>query len=130
MAMMVSLRNFHLDDRIGISANVKANVPIYIPKPLQRAAIAAGMVFCDNADEHLKAAFDEGETPPQRTREEIEALVMAAFPAIVEKNNSSDFTANGVPTSGAVFRACGEKVPQKDLNTMWIEYKSKQNEAE
>jgi len=95
---------------------------------LQKAALAAGMVFCDDAAEQVKKVFAEPESPDELTREQRDLLVKKAFEDISATNVSTDFTGTGIPTSGAVFRACGQKVPQKDIAALWTEFKIPKDE--
>lgn len=128
MATMLSLRTFRLTDKCPASVSVVANTPVHVPPMLQKAALAAGMVFCDDAAEQVKKVFAAPDEPDQLTRDQRDLLVKKAFEDLSATNISTDFTATGVPTSGAVFRACGQKVPQKDIAALWAEFKIPKDE--
>lgn len=123
MSKMLSLRTFRLTGDSPCTVSVKANEPTHIPPSLHKAALAAGMVFCDDAEASVKKVFESEPEKTELTRDQLETLVKKAFADICEANVSTDFSASGVPTSGAVFRATGQKVPQKDLNAMYAEFK-------
>jgi hypothetical protein len=128
MTTMLSLRTFRLTDKCPASVSVVANTPVHVPPMLHKAALAAGMVFCNDADEQVKKVFAEPESPDELTREQRDLLVKKAFEDISATNVSTDFTGTGIPTSGAVFRACGQKVPQKDIAALWTEFKIPKDE--
>lgn len=128
MSKMISLRTFRLTDCCPASVSVRANEPVHVPPMLQKAALAAGMVFCDDADEQVKKVFDEPASPEELTRDQRDSLVRKAFEDLSATNISTDFTGTGIPTSGAVFRACGQKVPQKDITALWTEFKIAKDE--
>lgn len=128
MAMMKSLRSFCLMDRAPVSVSVKADTPVFVPPMLQKAAIAAGMIFCEDQEKQTAEVFKAPEGRTELTRDQRDALINKAFAKLVETNVSTDFTASGTPTSGAIFRETEQKVPQKDINVLYAEFKIPKDE--
>lgn len=107
---------------------VEAGVPTHVPKALHSVALEKGLEPCDANGKPLGNAADLVEDPPKvllapEDADEREAAIKEAMKAIVARNDASDFTSGGTPSSTAVTAAVGWKVDQKENRKVWEKHR-------
>lgn len=126
MAEFVLNRSHTLRTTNGVITFVKGQ-PTSVPRDMERDAVSIGAVPVDGE-------FDTSDpvTPEKPVLHGIEREeeLYAAFALIAEKNDSKEFTAQGVPTIKAVEKIVSFDVDRSEVVEAWGEYKIKLAEAE
>jgi hypothetical protein len=127
MAEFILNRTFTLRTTNGVISFTKGE-PTLVPPLMERDVVAVGGVRADGADVDM----EEAQTPAKPIVSGIERQddIFAAFGLICEKNDSKDFTGQGVPTVKAVEKIVNFDVDRAELVEAWNEYKAKLAEAE
>ena len=116
-------RNYVLRSTLGHSVAFKKNEPVFVPKLIEREAVAIGAHPVEgDAPDMLPS--EEVVTPPLTPDERAEQL-FTAFEMLVESNDSKDFTGAGVPTVTAVKKLVEFDVDRNEITTAWAEYKQR-----
>jgi hypothetical protein len=119
-------RNYLLRSTLGFTIQFEKGVPAYVPPPVEREAVSIGAerVDGDNPD----VLPPEAPEAVSMSDDERRAALYAAFDKIAARNDSKDFTGQGVPTAKAVEKLVPFDVERVELNTMWQQYKVKDAE--
>ena len=127
MAEFILNRTFTLRTTNGVLSFVKGE-PTRVPPLMERDVVAIGGIRADGQDVDM----EEAPTPakPIVTGIERQDDLFAAFGLICEKNDSKEFTGQGVPTVKAVEKIVSFDVDRAELVEAWHEYKAKIAEAE
>lgn len=114
--MMVLNRDFTLASTLGHVLTFKKNEPLPVPSIMVRACGEIGAVRADGED-----VFKPAEAPPATPVDPGTRLkeIRTAFDEIVQRNNSSDFTAGGTPTVTSVSAAVGYRVDRAEILRAW-----------
>lgn len=116
--LMVFHRNFVMTTKSGRSIEFRKDEPVHVPPMCMAEAIAIGARMADGTDVENLPAEPKPITAPSDP--EIRAKeIVKAFKTIVAKNDREDFMASGTPTSAAVSREVGFKVPNKEVSQVW-----------
>lgn len=102
----------------------KKGEPTYVPPDCYDEVIAIGAV----PEEELVEAEQPAGSEPTDLAARRSAL-FDAFDAIVLRNNSSDFTAGGVPGAKAVAAILGWTPDNKERTDAWNKYREEKGEA-
>lgn len=102
----------------------KKGEPTYVPPDCYDEVIAIGAV----PEEELVEAEQSAGSEPTDLAARRSAL-FDAFDAIVLRNNSSDFTAGGVPGAKAVAAILGWTPDNKERTDAWNKYREEKGEA-
>lgn len=112
------LNRTHLfQSTLGHTLSFVKGKPAYVPPILEREVAAIGGERVDGKRVELL----DDPTPEQSNlgAEERAALITEAFKVLIEKNDSKDFTAAGVPTVKAVERELGIDVDRVEVVDAW-----------
>ena len=121
MNLFVLNRNYTLRTTMGHSIEFKKDEPTFVPRIVQKEAVAIGALPADGDAPNVLAPEI---STPQYSVEEQMAQIQTAFELLIERNDSKDFTGSGVPSVKAVERIVGFSVDRADLNAAWAEYKT------
>lgn len=102
----------------------KKGEPTYVPPDCYDEVIAIGAV----PEEELVEAEQPAGSEPTDLAARRSAL-FDAFDAIVLRNNSSDFTAGGVPGAKAVAAILGWTPDNKERTDAWNKYREEKGEV-
>lgn len=127
MSEFVLNRTFTVRTTNGVISFIKGE-PTHVPPNMHRDIIALGGVRADGSDVDMSEAAVI--TKPVVVGVERQDELFAAFGLIVEKNDSKDFTGQGVPSVKAVEKIVSFDVDRAELAEAWAEYKVAQAEAE
>lgn len=111
----------------GVISFVKGE-PTLVPRDMERDVIGIGAVRADGSDADTSEPVTADK--PVLHGIEREEELYAAFALISEKNDSKEFTAQGVPTIKAVEKIVSFDVDRSEVVEAWGEYKIKLAEAE
>ena len=120
-------RTFTLRTTNGVISFVKGE-PTLVPASMVRDTIAIGGIRADGSEVDTSEPVEP--TKPVVTGLEREDDLFAAFALLIEKNDSKDFTGQGVPSVKAVEKIVSFDVDRAELIEAWTEYKVKTAEAE
>ena len=114
---MVFHKNYTLRSTLGHMLTFKKDVPMPVPGVMVRACAEIGAKRVDGEE-----AFDEPEvkteTQPIDPNQRMDD-VRAAIDKIVERNDSSDFTAGGTPKVASVTAETGYKIDMTEVKRAW-----------
>lgn len=114
-------RNYTHRSLLGHSVEFKKGEPVFVPPILEKEVVAIGAQRVDGENpavvEEVKKA-EEVLSDEQRKEE-----LYAAFDLIVERNDSGDFTAQGIPTVKAVEKIVGFNVEKKEVAESYAAYR-------
>ena len=120
-------RNYTHRSLLGHSVEFKKGEPVFVPPILEKEVVAIGAQRVDGENpavvEEVKKA-EEVLSDEQRKEE-----LYAAFDLIVERNNSGDFTAQGIPTVKAVEKIVSFNVDKKEVVDTYGEYRVAKQEG-
>jgi hypothetical protein len=84
---------------------------------------ADGKLFPEQGEEIVaEAAESSPRAAPQDPELRAEKL-LEAFKAIIERNDSKEFTGGGTPNAEAVSMRLGWKVDQKEVRQAWVKHR-------
>jgi hypothetical protein len=103
--------------------------PTVVPKAMWAEVQEKGILPVEDSGEPVKPG--EAQTVPVAPKivlppegqERIDRIV-EAFKAIVERNNSADFTGGSTPAASAVTAAVRFKVDQKEVRSLWEKHRA------
>ena len=120
-------RNYTHRSLLGHSVEFKKGEPVFVPPILEKEVVAIGAQRVDGENpavvEEIKKA-EEVLSDEQRKEE-----LYAAFDLIVERNDSGDFTAQGIPTVKAVEKIVSFNVDKKEVVDTYGEYRVAKQEG-
>ena len=120
-------RNYTHRSLLGHSVEFKKGEPVGVPPILEKEVVAIGAQRVDGENpavvEEIKKA-EEVLSDDQRKEE-----LYAAFDLIVERNDSGDFTAQGIPTVKAVEKIVSFNVDKKEVVDTYGEYRVAKQEG-
>ena len=127
MPKFVLNRNYLLRTTAGCVAFEKG-VPTWVTPEMQRYAQEIGAERVDGpAEDFLEP---EQEAKPEVGPIERQEELYAAFGMLIERNESGDFTGQGVPTVKAVEKIVSFDVDRAEVTSAWAEYKQAKAEAQ
>lgn len=115
-------RDYVLRTTKGYTVAFKKGKPVFVPPLIEKDAVAIGAERADNGKTDVLAP-ETGEKVPM-TFEELREAMFAAFDLLVEKNESDDFTAQGVPKVAVVEKMIETDIDRKELVEAWAEYRA------
>lgn len=127
MSEFVLNRTFTVRTTNGVISFIKGE-PTLVPSSMVRDVIAIGGVRADGSDVDMSEAAVV--TKPVVVGVERQDELFAAFGLLVEKNDSKDFTGQGVPSVKAIEKIVGFDVDRTEVLEAWGEYKIAKAEAE
>lgn len=127
MPEFVLNRNHTLRTTNGVISFAKGE-PTLVPSDMVLAVIAIGAIRADGAD--VDTSEPEIGAKPSPAGIERQEELYAAFALIAEKNDSKEFTGQGVPTVKAIEKIVSFDVDRSEVVEMWTSYKISIAEAE
>jgi hypothetical protein len=120
---MVLHRSYVLGSKFGHSIGFDAGKPTWVPPNVVPEAVAVGAAMADgtSADIITDPVVPKAPSDPAVRAADIEK----AFVGIAARNERDDFMASGTPTSEAVSKVVGYKVPSKEISQVWSAYKER-----
>jgi hypothetical protein len=119
MPDMTLNRNYTLVSFAGRVINFEKNKPVYVPPQCVKEALAIG---AQGVDEKLDILDPEAKEETAYTLDERLELIKATFPELEAANERESFTAQGVPTVGAIEAITGFDVNAKERDAAWTAY--------
>lgn len=121
-------RNHVLRSTNGVVSFEKGK-PTWVVPALEKEAVAIG---AERVDGDAPDPLSEMDKPslPTYSPEEREEQIKIAFEMLVERNESKDFTAQGVPTVKAVERIVGFEVERGEILEVWAAVKQAKAEGQ
>lgn len=110
-------RNYLHRSTLGHSVGFEKGVPAYVPPELEREVSALGAERVDGQGDGPLGK--EEVAPVELSAEEREIMIAAAFEQITKRNDSKDFTGQGVPTIKAVEKIVSFDVERTELVELW-----------
>lgn len=126
----VSHRDITITSTLGYSLAFEKGKPMHVPRAMHPEVMEKGIMPCDakgNALDAPEAAAISPDAPkvlvsPEDPEERKDAI-KTVLQALVDRNDPHDFSASGIPSSGAVTAALGWKVEPKEIRPIWQEMK-------
>ena len=115
-------RDFVLRTTMAHTIAFKKGEPTWVPPIIEKEAIAIGAERADNGKTDILVPEANGKS--QMTFEELREALFTAFDLLVEKNESDDFTAQGVPKVAVVEKMIETDIDRKELVEAWTEYRA------
>jgi len=120
-------RNYTHRSLLGHSVEFKKGEPVFVPPILEKEVVAIG---AQRVDGENPAVVDEAPvTPPELTDDQRQDELYAAFDLLVERNETTDFTAQGIPTVKAVEKIVGFNVEKKEVAESYAAYRIAKQEV-
>ena len=133
LQMFVSNRSIVVRSaRSGQAIRFEKDTPMGVPRIMHDEVMEKGILPVDADVEKVVAAVSEQKKmvlAPDDQMEREDAL-LAAMKAIVDGNDSKNFTGAGCPNAKAVSMALGWHVDQKDVRTVWEKHRVTLTESE
>lgn len=122
MPKYVLNRNYTHRSILGHTIGFVKGEPTWVPPgPIELEVAAIGAERVDGEQPNL---VPEGaKQKVELTGEELEQLMREAFKELIEKNDSADFTAAGVPTVKAMEKIVGENLTAREIAELWAKVK-------
>lgn len=120
-------RNYLLRTLAGCVAFEKG-VPTWVTPEMQKEAQAIGAERADGPDTDILEAEKPTYSAPVGIEREEE--IYAAFELIVERNESTDFTGQGVPTVKAMEKIVPFDLDRGEITAAWAAFKQLKAEAQ
>ncbi len=119
---VLSTRSYLLATTNGVISFVKGE-PTWVPPHMEKDAVHIGAECVDGEGAQLLDAEERLPDIPQGGDREQQLFI--AFDLLVDRNESSDFTAQGVPTVKSVEKIVGFDVDRSEIQEQWPLYKQK-----
>jgi hypothetical protein len=120
-------RNYTLRTTNGVISFLKGE-PTHVPPFMEKDIIAIGGVRADGAE--VDAIEPAPTLKPVVEGVERQDDLYAAFEMLIERNDSKDFTGQGVPSVKAIEKIVGFDVDRTEVVEAWGAYKIAKAEAE
>jgi hypothetical protein len=104
----------------------KKGEPTWVVPHMERDAKAIGAECVEG--EGVKLLEDEPKLPVIPQGGEREQQIFIAFDMLIERNESTDFTGQGVPTVKAIESIVGFDADRAEINEYWALYKERKAE--
>lgn len=114
-------RDFTHRSTLGV-ISFEEGVPTHVPPHMEKEVIAIGAVRAEG--DTPKVLEPETKLPEIPVGDDRESEIKAAFDLLIERNDSNDFTGQGVPTVKAVEKIVGFDVDRKELVELWAAIKA------
>lgn len=115
-------RNYTLRSTSGVIQFVKGE-PTFVPRHMEREVVAIGGELADLDVVAPTLVPQDAALPDVPRGEDRSEQIQIAMALIVERNESSDFTASGSPTVKAVEKITGFDVDRNEVASAWTKFK-------
>lgn len=122
----VSRRDQMVRTTHGACITFEKNKPTHVPKALHSIVLEKGILPCNDTGKELDLEKAAAAVPQEvqllvapETAEERGEAILKILKALVERNNSADFGASGIPKQDAVLTALGWAVDAKEIRQVW-----------
>lgn len=127
MPKMVLNREYTLASLAGRVINFHKGIPVHVPPECVREALQVG---AEGADEKLDVLTPEVPVADPLTLDERKEMIKVAFYEMVQKNDRTAFTAQGIPAIPALVSIVGFDVAGKERDEAWTEYLAEKSDAD
>lgn len=119
MPEFVLNRNYTLRSLNGHIITFTKGEPAYVPPVCVKEALLIG---AEPTGEAIDILDPEKAPPVPMSAAEREEAIIAAFGMLEDRNDSRDFSGNGIPTKVAVEKLVEFDVLKKEIDSMWVAY--------
>ena len=123
--MYVANRDVMVPTDYGYMIGFKKDVPMYVPPLAREACLAKGIMPVDGEIPIVK----EEEKPQEPIGPERKRQIKAGIKVLMEKNDTNDFTAGGVPKEAALRRDLGFRMNRREISDAFKEVRVELQEA-
>lgn len=123
----VSNRDYVYRSLFGHSIEFFKNVPVEVPKQLHSGLLAVGILPADGEVEVGKDTVVPGTKPPVLAPEDGDEradMILGVIKAMVEGNDSKNFTGGGQPNADAVSASLGWKTDVNEISKIWLAHRA------
>ena len=121
-------RNYYHSSTMGHAIRFTKGEPVFVPSIIEKEVIALGAERVDG--ERTDPLEPEQVEAPVMGQDERETKIVDAMESIYAKNDSKDFTGQGVPSVKALERILGFDVDRAEVNGLWNAFKIAKAEAQ
>lgn len=114
-------RDYTYRSTLGV-ISFEEGVPTHVPPHMEKEIVGIGGVRADGDNPDILEQAPK--LPDVPVGDDREAEIKAAFDLLIERNDSNDFTGQGVPTVKAVEKIVGFDVDRKELVELWAAIKA------
>lgn len=126
MPLYVLNRDFTLRSTSGHSIAFEKGVPVNVPPVLEQEAAQYGAERVDGVwVDPIEPSKLVAEVPEALAASDREVLLTAAFEQIIKRNDSKDFTGQGIPTVNAIKAIVGFTVERAEIGELWFSLREK-----
>lgn len=111
----------------GFTVEFVKGTPVFVPPIIEKEVVAIGAQRVDGDNPDVVEDIPV-EQPPMSDDARLDELY-AAFDLLVERNDSGDFTAQGIPTVKAVEKIVSFSVDKKEVAEAYSTYRVAKQEA-
>lgn len=122
MTDFVLNRNYVHSSKLGHVIAFEKNVPVYVPPECHKEVAMIGAVPDDGSEVNILG--DEITPVEELPTDERNALLVAAFKTLEERNGRGDFTGQGVPSVAALKKIVPFEVDRKEVESLWTAYRA------
>lgn len=126
MPLYVLNRNYTLRTTLGVITFEK-DKPTWVVPHMEKEVCQIGGERVDGENPDLIEDEKQVVLPPSGDVRKDQ--IFAAFEMIIEKNDSKEFTGQGVPTAKAVEKLVGFEVERNEVATAWGEFQVAKSEV-
>lgn len=112
----------------GHAIEFKKGEPTDVPRIMHKACLEKGVIPVEDPAGNAGSVADADDKPRLLLRpedgEEMNDKILEALIAIVQRNDTRDFDAGGMPTAASVTAITGWKVDRKDVRKVWEEFRA------
>ena len=116
----------HISRDTGLSIHFEKGVVRPVHVILIKEVLALGAERMDD-EQGAGLAEDDGPIVGEPTGPEREELIFAAFDELVERNDSKDFAASGMPKANAMKRSLGFTLDTPELTRTWMLFQARKS---
>lgn len=122
MSDFVLGRNYTHRSLFGHIINFVKNEPVYVPPVCHKEVAAIGAMPVDGDEVNILG--DEIAPVEELPTDERNALLVAAFKTLEERNGRGDFTGQGAPSVAALKKIVPFEVDRKEVEPLWTAYRA------
>ena len=122
--MYVANRDVIVPTDYGHMLSFKKGKAVYVPPLVREEVLKYGVLPVEGEI----PVPEEVEQPPEPIGEERNRRIREAIKIVVERNDSGDFTAGGVPKEAVIIKEAGFRVARREINAQYLEMNAQAQE--
>jgi hypothetical protein len=127
MPSFVLNRNYTMRTLHGHIIGFVKGEPTHVPPVCVKDALLIG---AEPIGEEIDILDPENEPVIPLSPDERQAALVTAFGMLEERNDSQDFSGNGIPTKAAVEKIVEFTVGKKEIEALWVAYVAEKSSVE